>query len=73
MRYWRRTSNYPERIALSNLTPMMSITDLIDIGLETLIICIFDLKINDFLLLLKHRSSHHSSCYHVFINFLHIS
>ena len=30
---------------------------------------IFDLKIHDFLLLLKHRSSHHSSCYHVFINF----
>ena len=36
MGYWRRTSNYPERITLSNLTHMMSMADLIAIGVETL-------------------------------------
>ena len=36
MRYSRRTSNYPERISLSNLSHMMSMTDPIAIGLETL-------------------------------------
>ena len=36
MGYSRRTSNYPERIALSNLTHMMSMTDLIAIGVEKL-------------------------------------
>ena len=36
MRYSRRTSNYPERIALSNPTHMMSMADPIDIGVETL-------------------------------------
>ena len=40
---------------------------------RTMMTCILDLKIHDFSLLLKHRSSHHSSCYHVFITFLHIS
>ena len=35
MRYLRRTSNYPERIALSNLSPMMSMTDPIAIGVDT--------------------------------------
>ena len=33
------------------------------------ITCVLDLKIHDFSLLLKHKSSHHSSCYHVFITF----
>ena len=33
-----RTSNYPERIALSNPTHMMSMADLIAIGVETLMI-----------------------------------
>ena len=36
MGYSRRTSNDPERIALSNLTQMMSIADPIAIGVETL-------------------------------------
>ena len=36
MRYSRRTSNYTERITLSNPTYMMSITDPIAIGVETL-------------------------------------
>ena len=36
MRYSRRTSNYPERIALSNLTHMMSMADPIAIDVETL-------------------------------------
>ena len=36
MGYLRRTSNYPERIALSNLTHMMSMTDPIAICVETL-------------------------------------
>ena len=36
MRYSRSTSNYPERISLSNLTHMMSRTDLIAISVETL-------------------------------------
>ena len=35
MRYSRRTSNYLERIALSNPTHMMSMVDLIAIGIET--------------------------------------
>ena len=35
MRYSRRTSNYPERIALSYLTHMMSIDYLVAIGVET--------------------------------------
>ena len=35
MRYLRRTSNYPERITLSDLTHMMSMTDLVVIGVET--------------------------------------
>ena len=30
------TSNYPERIALSNPTHMISLTDLITIGVETI-------------------------------------
>ena len=34
MGYSRRTSNYPERIALSNLTHMVSITDLVAIAVE---------------------------------------
>ena len=34
--YLRRTSNYPERIALSNPTHMMSMVDPIAIGVETL-------------------------------------
>ena len=38
MGYSRRTSNYPNRIVLSNLTHMMSITDLVTIGGETLTI-----------------------------------
>ena len=36
MRYSRRISNYPERIALYNPTHMMSIADPIAIGVETL-------------------------------------
>ena len=36
MRYSRRTSNYPERIAISNPSHMMSMADLITIGVETL-------------------------------------
>ena len=36
MRYSRRISNYPERIALSNPTHMMSIADPIVISVETL-------------------------------------
>ena len=36
MGYSRRTSNYPERIALSNPTHMMSMVDPIVIGVETL-------------------------------------
>ena len=35
MGYSRRTSNYPERIALSNLSHMMSMADPIAIGMET--------------------------------------
>ena len=34
--YSRRTSNYPERIAISNPTHMISIGDPIAIGVETL-------------------------------------
>ena len=36
MGYLRRTSNYPERISLSNPTHMMSMDDPIAIGVETL-------------------------------------
>ena len=36
MGHSRRTSNYPERIALSNPAHMMSMLDLIAIGVETL-------------------------------------
>ena len=36
MRYSRRTSNCQERIVLSNSTHMMSIADLIAIGVKTL-------------------------------------
>ena len=36
MGYSRRTSNYLERIALSNPTHMMSIVDLVAIDVETL-------------------------------------
>ena len=36
MGYSRRTSNYPKKIALSNPTHMMSITNPIAIGVETL-------------------------------------
>ena len=36
MGYSRRTSNYPKRITLSNLTHMMSMTDLVAIGVEIL-------------------------------------
>ena len=36
MGYSRRTSNYPERITLYNLTHMMSMVDPIAIGVETL-------------------------------------
>ena len=35
MGYSRRTSNYLERITLSNSTHMMSMNDLISIGVET--------------------------------------
>ena len=38
MGYSRRTSNYPERIALSNPSHMMSMTDPIVIGVEILTI-----------------------------------
>ena len=38
MGYSRRTSNYPERIVLYNPTHMMSMTDPIAIGVETLMI-----------------------------------
>ena len=34
--YSRRTSNYSKRISLSDLTHMMSMADLIAIGVETL-------------------------------------
>ena len=34
--YSRRISNYPERIALANPSHMMSMTDPIGIGMETL-------------------------------------
>ena len=36
MGYSRRTSNYLERISLSDLTHMMSMADLVVIGVETL-------------------------------------
>ena len=36
MGYSRRTSNYPEIIAISNPTHMMSMADPIAIGMETL-------------------------------------
>ena len=36
MGYLRRTSNYPERISLYNLTHMMSMADPIAINVETL-------------------------------------
>ena len=36
MGYSRRISNYPERITLSNTTHMMSMADLVAIGVETL-------------------------------------
>ena len=36
MGYSRRTSNYPERIVLSNPTHMMSMADPIAIGMEIL-------------------------------------
>ena len=36
MGYSRRTSNYSERITLSNPTHMMSMTDLVAISVETL-------------------------------------
>ena len=36
MGYSRRTSNYPERITLYNLTHMMSMIDPIAMGVETL-------------------------------------
>ena len=35
MGYSRRTSNYPERIALSNLTHIMSMADPVATGVET--------------------------------------
>ena len=35
MGYLRRTSNFPERIALFDLTHMMSMADLVAIGVET--------------------------------------
>ena len=38
MEYSRRTLNYPERIALSNLSHMISMADPIAIGVETLMI-----------------------------------
>ena len=36
MGYSRRTSNYPKRISLSDLTHMMSMDDHVAIGVETL-------------------------------------
>ena len=36
MGYSRRTSNYPDKITLSNPSHMMSMADPIDIGVETL-------------------------------------
>ena len=36
MGYSRRTSNYPKRITLSDQTHMISMTDLVAIGVETL-------------------------------------
>ena len=36
MGYFRRTSNYLERISLSHLTHMMSMTDYVAIDVETL-------------------------------------
>ena len=36
MGYLRITSNYPERVALSNPTYMMSMANLVAIGVETL-------------------------------------
>ena len=36
MEYSRRTSNYSEKITLSNLTHMMSMTDYVTISVETL-------------------------------------
>ena len=36
MGYSRRTSNYPDRIALPHPTHMMSMTDLVAIGVKTL-------------------------------------
>ena len=38
MGYSRKTSNYPERITLSNPTHIMSLSDLVAIGVETLMI-----------------------------------
>ena len=35
MRYSRKTFNYSERIALSDLTHMMSVDDHVAIGMET--------------------------------------
>ena len=35
MGYLRRTLNYPKRIALSNLTHMMSVADPVTISVET--------------------------------------
>ena len=35
MRYSKRTSNYPERIALSDMTHMMSMVDHVAMGVET--------------------------------------
>ena len=36
MRYLRGTSNYPEKIVLSNSTHIMSMTDLVAIDVKTL-------------------------------------
>ena len=36
MRYSRRTSNYPKRIIISNLSHMMSMVDSVAIGVEKL-------------------------------------
>ena len=36
MKYLRRTSNYPERISLSDLTHMMSMTNPVSIDVKTL-------------------------------------
>ena len=38
MGYFRGTSNYPERILLYDLTQMISIADLVPIGMVTLMI-----------------------------------